>query len=252
MIELGAVLVALAIPAIVAAAPRASPVAMRLESVAAARRDAAAPLRARWSALGPDGGRRALVAGAVALLATVSGLAVLAPALAYGAFIAPSVAADRRRAADRREAERSLGIAMEWTDALVGVGQPPERAFAAAARHGTGSRVLDPVLREACGAAALGAPLFRALGAGARDAGLDQLAALADELDRARDLGRGSRAVVRDARDELRRRERAGVIAAAAKVDLKLLLVLVACYLPALMLTVVVPLFVGLLAGILE
>jgi len=35
-------------------------------------------------------------------------------------------------------------------------------------------------------------------------------------------------------------------------VDAKLMLVLVLCYLPALMLIVVVPLFVGLLSGILE
>ena len=252
MIELGAILLALAIPAAAAASLRPSHLHVRLESIAAARRGVPSPSRARCSSIGPDTGRRALVAGAVALFAATCGLAALAPAHAYAAFIAPSVAADRRRAADRREAERSLGIAMEWTDALVAVGQPPERAFAAAARHGTGSRILDPVLRDACAAAALGAPLFRALGAEARSAGLDQLAALGDELDRARDLGRGSRAVVRDARDELRRRERAGAIAAAAKVDLKLLLVLVACYLPALMLTVVVPLFVGLLGGILE
>ena len=251
MIELGAVLAALAIVAAAVASARPPAVLVRLERIAASRRDAPAA-RARSLPFGPDAGPRALAAGCVALLAAVSDLAALAPGLAYAVFIAPSVAADRRRAADRGEAERSLGIAMEWTDALVGVGQPPERAFAAAARHGTGSRVLDPVIRDACAAAALGAPLFRALGAEARNAGLDQLAALADELDRARDLGRGSRAVVRDARDELRRRERAGAIAAAGKVDLKLLLVLVACYLPALMLTVVVPLFVGLLGGILE
>ena len=251
MIELGALLAALAIVGAAVASVRPSAVRVRLESIAASRRDAPAT-RARSLPFGPDVGPRALAAGSVALLAIVSDLLALAPAFAYAVFIAPSVAADRRRAADRREAERSLGIAVEWTDALVGVGQPPERAFTAAARHGTGSRVLDPVLREACAAAALGAPLFRALGAEARSAGLDQLAALADELDRARDLGRGSRAVVRDARDELRRRERTGAIAAAGKVDLKLLLVLVACYLPALMLTVVVPLFVGLLGGILE
>lgn len=195
---------------------------------------------------------RALLAAVVAVLVAGAGLPLLSPALAYAAFVAPALAVGSRRARDLRAAERGLGIAMEWADALVSVGRPAERAFAAAARQGTGALLLDPVLREACDSAALGAPLFRALAARARSAGLDQLAEIAGELDRARDLGRGSRVVVRDARDELRRRERAQAIGAASKVEVKLMLVLVGCYLPALMLVVVVPLFVGLLGGLLE
>lgn len=202
-------------------------------------------------------GRGALVARAsgaslVVALAIGADLSLLAPVLGYAIFIAPTFAADRRRARELRAAERALGVAIEWTDALVSIGRPAERALAAAARQGTGAALLDPVLRDACAAAALGAPLFRALAAEARGAGLLQLAELADELDRARDLGRGSRSVVRDAREELRRRERARAIGAASTVEAKLMLVLVGCYLPALMLVVVVPLFVGLLGGLLE
>ncbi len=207
----------------------------------------ATPLSGRGSLL-----VRALCASAVAALAIAVDLPLLAPALGYATFIAPAFVADRRRALQLRAAERALGVAIEWADALVSVGRPAERAFAAVARQGTGALLLDPVLRDACAAAALGAPLFRALSAEARGAGLAQLAELADELDRSRDLGRGSRSVVRDAREALRRQERARAIGAASKVDAKLMLVLVGCYLPALMLAVVVPLFVGLLGGLLE
>lgn len=196
--------------------------------------------------------RRALAGCVVAALGIGFGVPLLAPALGYATFVAPTLVADRRRGRELRAAERALGVAIEWADALVSVGQPVERAIAAAARQGTGAALLDPVLRDACAAAALGAPLFRALAAEARGAGLARLAELAEELDRARTLGRGSRAILRDAREELRSQERARAIGAASKVEGKLMLVLIGCYLPALMLAVVVPLFVGLLGGLLE
>lgn len=246
--------------AVVAAARwavRPSAIVARLERLArgaAARRRGAAAFGGVVTRLSGRGALLARASGAslVAVLAIGADLSLLAPVLGYAIFIAPTLAADRRRARELRAAERALGVAIEWTDALVSIGRPAERALAAAARQGTGAALLDPVLRDACAAAALGAPLFRALAAEARGAGLLQLAELADELDRARDLGRGSRSVVRDAREELRRRERARAIGAASMVEAKLMLVLVGCYLPALMLVVVVPLFVGLLGGLLE
>jgi len=253
VIELGAFLAGFAVAAGGAWAARPSAVVSRLERIAvAAHRRAPHGGHALRSAMGHDIVPRAAAAAAVVTLASMAGLALLAPALGYATLVAPSFARDRRRSRERRDAERALGVAVEWTDALVSVGRPAERAFAAVARQGTGSVTLDAVLREACDAADLGAPLFRALAAGARAADLSQLAALSDELDRARDLGRGSRSIVRDARDDLRRRERAAAIGAASTVDAKLMLVLVGCYLPALMLVVVVPLFVGLLGGLLE
>jgi hypothetical protein len=195
---------------------------------------------------------RALVACAVAAVVVGLGLAPLAPAAGYAAFVAPRIAADRRAAAIRGDSERALVVAVEWADALASAGRPAESAFAAIASRGTGATLLDAVLREASAAASLGAPLFRSLAAEATAAGLGRLAAIADDLDRSRDLGHGSRSVVRDARDELRREERARAIAAASAVDARLMVVLVCCYLPALMLVVVVPLFVGLLGGLAE
>ena len=96
----------------------------------------------------------------------------------------------------------------------------------------------------------LGAPLFRALGAAAEAEGLAGVVALAAMLERARDLGRGSLTLIREARDERRAAERDRAIAAAAQVEGRLMLVLVLCYLPALFLLVVIPLFIGLLDGL--
>jgi hypothetical protein len=69
-------------------------------------------------------------------------------------------------------------------------------------------------------------------------------------LERSRDLGQGSLAVVRDARDTARSRRRTRSLEAAAKVEGKLMLTLVLCYLPALLLLVVIPLFLTLLDGL--
>jgi hypothetical protein len=55
--------------------------------------------------------------------------------------------------------------------------------------------------------------------------------------------------VLRDHRDRLRASERAKSLDAAGQVEGRLMLVLVLCYLPALMLLVVIPLFRGLLDG---
>src|SRR5207302_851422 len=54
----------------------------------------------------------------------------------------------------------------------------------------------------------------------------------------------------RDAGHRLRASERARALDAAGRVEGRLMLVLVLCYLPALMLLVVIPLFVGLLDGL--
>lgn len=246
-------LAAVAVVAACLGAVRPSAVLRRLEQLAPHRALSSTRRGRRAFASVRDPFRRRALAGcAIAAIAIGLGLPLLAPALGYATFIAPTFLADRRRGREEGAAERALVVALEWADALVSVGQPAERALAAAARQGTGAVLLDPVLRNACAAAVLGAPLFRVLAAEARGAGLARLAELADELDRARDLGRGSRSVLRDARDDLRRRERARAIGAASKVEGKLMLVLVCCYLPALMLAVVVPLFVGLLGGLLE
>ena len=169
---------------------------------------------------------------------------------AFGGFVAPSLVIERRAAAARRDAERAFGLFVERLEALTTAGRPIDAALAALARLPTGARVLDGTLRRTAGAYALGAPLLRTLAAEARDDALVGLTSLASSLERARDLGHGSIAVVRDARDSARAAERADALAAAATVEGKLMLTLVLCYLPALMLLVVVPLFLTLLDGL--
>jgi uncharacterized membrane protein len=56
--------------------------------------------------------------------------------------------------------------------------------------------------------------------------------------------------MLQDLRDELRAAERARALQAASHVEGKLTLVLTLCYLPALALLVIIPLFVTLLAGL--
>lgn len=186
------------------------------------------------------------------LAATAALSLTLAMALvpAYAGAVAPSVIVERRAATRRRAAERATGAVIERIEALVAAGRPAESALAVVATRPTGSLLLDRVLGQAAERYALGAPLFRALGAAAEAEGLPGLAAFAATLERARDLGRGSLQLIREARDDRRANERARAIEAASGVESRLMLVLVLCYLPALFLLVVIPLFIGLLDGL--
>jgi len=190
----------------------------------------------------------AVVGGMAGGIVGAGGLA--AAGLAYGGFVSPSIAVERTARARRREAERAVGPLLERLEALVASGRPVETAFVALARFPGSSMLLDQALRRTADAYALGAPLFRSLGATAEAERLGGLGTLAASLERARDLGRGSIAVIRDARDAERAAARAEALEAAAQVEGKLMLTLVLCYLPALMLLVVIPLFLTLLDGL--
>jgi len=174
----------------------------------------------------------------------------LAAAMAYGGFVGPSVAVERRARSRRRAAERALGPLLERIEALGAAGRPIEATVATVVRSPTPSPLLDHALRVAADGYALGAPLYGALGAAARAEGIPALAAMAAALERSRGLGQGSIAIIREARDAARAAERTASIEAAAKVEGKLMLTLVLCYLPALMLLVVIPLFLTLLDGL--
>lgn len=186
----------------------------------------------------------------LAAAAVLSITAAIALVPAYAGAVAPSLLVERRAAARRRAAERATGAVIERIEALVAAGRPAESALAVIATRPTGSPLLDRVLGLAAQRYTLGAPLFRALGAVAEAEDLPGLAALAAMLERARDLGRGSLQLIREARDARRADERARAIEAASGVESRLMLVLVLCYLPALFLLVVIPLFIGLLDGL--
>jgi pilus assembly protein TadC len=190
----------------------------------------------------------ATVAIGAGLIVPIGPAAVLAAA--YGGFVAPTIRVERLAAGRRREAELAFLTFVEWVQALVAAGRPVETAIVAVATHRVGSALLESTLAGASRSYALGAPLFGALGREARRMGLDELARLAAELERARDLGQGAATVLADERDRARAAERARYLDAAGKVEGRLMLVLVLCYLPALMLLVVIPLFLGLLQGL--
>lgn len=190
----------------------------------------------------------AALAAGVGLLAPIGPLVVLAGG--YAGFILPTLRVDRVAARRRAEAAHALVTLVEWTEALVASGRPVETAFVAMAQTGLGAGLTDAALATAARSYALGAPLFPALAREASAAGLPALVSIANDLDRARDLGRGALVVLREHRDRLRASERAASLDAAGRVEGKLMLVLVLCYLPALMLLVVIPLFLGLLDGL--
>ena len=190
----------------------------------------------------------ASLAASIGLFAPIGPLAVVAAG--YAGFILPTLRVDRAAAQRRWEAEQALVTLVEWAEALVASGRPVESAFAAIAQRGVTAELLDGAIAAAANSYALGAPLFPALAREATAVGLPALAGIASDLEGARDLGRGALVVLRDHRDLLRASERARSLDAAGRIEGRLMLVLVLCYLPALMLLVVIPLFLGLLDGL--
>lgn len=266
MILFGAALAALAMAALVLAMRGTSSVARRLDIVAPLRDGRRRPWRSvpattlRHAGLAIDADRFLaikIVGGlSAALLASLASVVVsVGPALvmlaAYAGFISPSLVVDRRAGARRAAADRAVTVLVERLEALVVAGRPPETGLALLVRRPSGAELLDHVLRRTAQAHTLGAPLFRTLAAHAREEGLITCAEIAEDMERARDLGTGSVGVIHERRLSLRAAERARSLEAAAQVEGKLMLILVLCYLPALVLLVVIPLFIGLLDGLL-
>jgi hypothetical protein len=190
----------------------------------------------------------AALAAVVGLFAPIGPLVLLAAG--YAGFILPTLHVDRIAAQRRSEAAHSLVTLVEWTEALVASGRPVETAVVSLAETGSSVGLTESAVAAAARSYALGAPLFPALAREASTVGLPALVAIANDLERARDLGRGALVVLREHRDRLRASERAASLDVAGRVEGRLLLVLVLCYLPALMLLVVIPLFLGLLDGL--
>ena len=190
----------------------------------------------------------ALLAAVIALAIPIGALVVAA--VAYGGFILPSIVVERRAASRRREAEEAIASFVEWTHALVSSGRPVDSAVIALARRGTGVPLVDEVLTRVADLYTLGAPLHVSLIRESRESGLVSLTRLAERLERSRDLGQGSFTVLENSRDAMRSEARERLLASASQVEGKMTLILTLCYLPALALLVVVPLFVTLLAGL--
>lgn len=265
MTLLGGVLAAIALAALVLGLRPSSAVDRRLRLIAPTPeadrlpwrqlnnndlRRAGIPLdQDRFLALRVVSALTAALLGGLASIAVGLGPAPVALA-AYGGAIAPTLVAESRARARRSDADRATAAMVEHLEALVAAGRPAETALALLMRRPTGSRLLDATLRRAAEAHLLGAPVFRTLTAHAQEDGLASCATLAQDLDRARGLGAASLSVIRERRRALRSRERIRCIDAASQVEGKLMLILVLCYMPALVALVIVPLFVGLLEGL--
>jgi hypothetical protein len=194
-----------------------------------------------------------------AFIATIAAAAISAqlslgvlpvPIAAYAGSIVPAIIDDRRDAHRRRAAERGVVTLVEWLHALVATGRPLETAIDTMAQRGAGDRLLDETLSRVRRDYLLGVPMHRALESNGRAARINGLVNIASRVERAREMGRGALPILQDLRDELRAAERAHSLQAASHVDGQLTLVLTLCYLPALALLVIVPLFLTLLAGL--
>jgi tight adherence protein C len=261
----GALLAAIALGSLVLAIRTPSAVGRRLQQLAPdpnrdrsrLRPTSARDLRHAGIALTPDGFLVVKVAASatgVLLIATLSLFLSLGPAVVllggYAGWIAPSLLVASRAGSARTSAQRATIVLVERLDALVATGRPAETALARVLERPTGAALLDQALRRVREAYVLGAPLFRTLAHHAREEGLDSCASLAEDLERSRDLGTASAAILRERRAALRAVERSRALDAASKVEGRLMLVLALCYLPALMLLVVIPLFMSLLDGL--
>ena len=169
---------------------------------------------------------------------------------AYGGYVLPSIVVEHRAASARADADRATVVLVERLHALISAGRPIETAVLALAERRSGSALVDAVLEGTRREHLLGVPLHLALARHARAAGVAGLASLAERLEMARTLGRGAATILADARDELREAERRTRLAEASTVEGKLTLVLTLCYLPALALLVVIPLFLTLLSAL--
>lgn len=190
----------------------------------------------------------ASVAGVIALIVPIGALVIVAAA--YGGFILPSIVVERRAALGRRDAESAIASLVEWMHALVLSGRPVDSAVIALARRGTGSTLVDGVLARVADLYTLGAPLHVSLIRESKEVDLPSLTRLAERLERSREFGQGSINVLDDLREELRSAARERLLQSASQVEGKMTLILTLCYLPALVLLVVIPLFVTLLAGL--
>jgi len=169
---------------------------------------------------------------------------------AYLGCVAPAVIAERRAVARTRDAEQAMVTLVEWLCALVAAGRPVESALARAVSQEMASELLNAALTQARRDYTLGVPLHAAISRAATTHGIPSLRELARRLERARELGRGAGPLLQDLRDDLRSAQRARLLRSASSVEGQLTLVVTLCYLPALALLVIVPLFVTLLAGL--
>jgi len=187
---------------------------------------------------------------ALALVAVAPGAVILLPGLAFGGFVAPSVAVTRMRAARQARMLRELPDLVSLLKAFVGAGIPLEQALhlvsaqlAGAAPH---DNLLATEVRRALSDYGLGMSIDEALQAMGTRTGLAELEMLAAALSQAKRQGAGMERALRDQETIARMQQRNRALAAASRVSTRLVGVLVMVYLPEFLVLILVPLFYGI------
>lgn len=238
-------------------------------------RPALAPLarrmRTRWAGIDDDTLRRAGIdtarisveevvalkllggiAGAVLVVAiavTAPAAIVLAPAAAFGGFVAPSVVLTRRRLARRRRILRELPDLVGLLKAFVAAGIPLEHALhLISAQQGRGPvpNLLAAEVRRALSDYGLGLSLDEALDAMARRVGVEEVEMLCAALGQGKRQGTAMERILRDQETVVRLQQRNRAAAEASRVSTRLVAVLVLVYLPEFLVLIMVPLFYGI------
>jgi Flp pilus assembly protein TadB len=228
-------------------------------------------LRPSWAGIGDDDLRRAGIdadrfgvaelltvkvlgglggiAVGLALVAVAPGAVILLPGLGFGAFVAPSVAVTRRRAARQARMLRELPDLVSLLKAFVGAGIPLEQALHLISAQLAGApqpNLLAVEVRRALSDYGLGLSIDDALHAMAARTGLPELEMLAAALSQAKRQGAGMERVLRDQETIARMQQRNRALAAASRVSTRLVGVLVMVYLPEFLVLILAPLFYGI------
>jgi tight adherence protein C len=196
-----------------------------------------------------------LAAGAAVTLGVLLGsvapaFLLLTPALAWFAFIAPSVYIARRRAARRARILAELPDIVGLLRAFLNAQVPLERALHLITRQITEadpSNLLAAEIRQALGDYGLGETIEESLSHMAERLGVEELKTVVGAIAQGKRLGSGMELILRDQELLVRLSQRNRATAAASQISTRLMGVLVGIYLPEFVILVMIPLFWGVM-----
>lgn len=184
------------------------------------------------------------------LAPVIPGILFLTPALAWLAFVAPSLWVARRRARRRALVMSELPDIVGLLRAFVNAEVPLEHALHLISRQlaeADPGNVLAAELRQALGDYGLGDTIEASLHRMADRVGMEELRALVAAIAQGKRLGTGMDVILRDQELLVRMAQRNRATAAASQVSTRLMGVLVGVYLPEFVILVMLPLFWGVM-----
>jgi tight adherence protein C len=184
------------------------------------------------------------------LSSVMPGLLLLTPALAWFAFVAPSIYVSRRRAARKARILAELPDIVGLLRAFLNAQVPLERALhlisQQMAEAGPGN-LLAGELRNALGDYGLGETIEQSLSQMAERLGVEELKTVVGAIAHGKRLGSGMELILRDQELLVRLSQRNRATAAASQISTRLMGVLVGIYLPEFVILVMIPLFWGVM-----